>query len=70
MNTITNHPVLIRFEDLEVEKMCRVHHIAEADGMHSQPTEYISAPMPESQAVAKVAEIIARGVEAWKVEEQ
>lgn len=69
MNTITAHPVLIRFEDIEVEKMYRVHHIAENDGMHSKPTEYISAPMPESQAIAKVAEITAGGVEAWKVEE-
>ena len=58
---------ITRFFNVAPEPLYRVHHIAAPDGMHKKPTEYMSALMTESEAIAKVDEIKAKGVDAWKV---
>jgi len=51
---------------VDPEPLYRVHHIAE-DEMQKKPTEYYSAPLTEVEADAKVAEIQAKNINAWKM---
>jgi len=61
---------ITRFFNVAPEPLYRVHHIAEDDGFHDEPTEYLSATQTEAEADAKIEEMRLKGIYTWKEAEE